>query len=472
MGKTSAETYHDIIANCSNPNVAKVMDSMHELIGPNAMMAYLVMMTARLIELHRVLKSTGSIYLHCDPRASHYLKLVMDAVFGTEQFGNEIVWKRTSAKGLAFTRFASNHDIILRYTKTTSWIWNPQYGEYDPDYLDKFYRYTEPETGRRYTLDNLTNPNPNRPNLTYEFLGIRRVWRWTKDRMQNAYEKGLIIQTEPGAVPRLKRYLDEQEGMPIGDTWTDIRPVQSQAAERLGYPTQKPEALLERIIEASSNKGDIVLDPFCGCGTTIVAAQRLKRRWIGIDITYLAVGTMEWRLRKVFPKVQYTVFGAPKDLASARALAQRDKYQFQWWAVTLAGGQPYGGRKKGADTGIDGFLYFVDDKDKVKKAIISVKGGANITVAMVRDLGHVIEREKADIGVFITLEPPTRPMATEATTLGFYTPPLSDRKYPRLQILTIEELLQGKRPEVPNWVAPIPSRVKEKQAEYQAQKLL
>jgi DNA methylase/Restriction endonuclease len=303
-------------------------------------------------------------------------------------------------------------------------------------------------------LDNLTNPNKNRPNLTYEFLGVTRVWRWTKQRMQEAYEKGLVIQNKSGAVPRLKRYLDEQEGAPIDDIWDDIPPIQSQAKESLGYATQKPEALLERIIKASSNEGDVVLDPFCGCGTAIVVAEKLKRKWIGIDITHLAIGLMKWRLKNIIPVPEFTVVGEPKDLASAQQLANENKYQFQWWAVSQIGGQPYGDKKKGADSGIDGFIYYMDEKDKIKKAIISVKSGKNIGVSMVRDLGHVIDREKADIGIFLTLEEPTRPMREEAAQKGFYHSPLG-KDFPRLQLLTIEEVFQGKSPDIPPWIAPI-----------------
>jgi DNA modification methylase len=385
----------------------------------------------------------------------------MDTIFGVQNFRNEIVWKRTNAKSLAFTRFASNHDIILRYTKSEKWIWNPQYTEYDPEYLKIFYKYIEEGTGRRYRLDNLANPNKNRPHLTYEFLGVTRVWRWTKERMQDAYNKGLIIQSKPGGVPAFKRYLDEQQGTPIGDTWNDIPPIQSHSSEGLGYPTQKPEELLERIIKVSSNEGDIVLDPFCGCGTAVVAAQNLKRKWIGIDVTHLAIGLMKWRLKNLTPPAKFTVIGEPKDLTGAQELAAQDKYQFQWWAVAEIGGQPYGEKKKGADTGIDGYTYYMDEKDKIKKAIISIKGGHNANVSMIRDLGHVIDREKADIGILISIDEPTRPMVEEAAMKGFYHSPLG-RDYPRLQILTIAQILEGKRPDIPPWIAPVPKAMNSK----------
>jgi hypothetical protein len=260
-------------------------------------------------------------------------------------------------------------------------------------------------------------------------------------------------------------------GVPLQNIWTDIPPVNPRAHERLGYPTQKPEALLERIINASSNEGDIVLDPFCGCGTAVVAAQKLNRRWIGIDITHLAIGLMKWRLKNLTPPAKFTVHGEPVDLTGAQELANTNKYEFQWWAVSQVGGQPYGNKKKGADTGIDGYLYYMDEKDKIKKAIISVKGGHNATVSMIRDLGHVIDREKADIGIFITMDKPTQPMVTEAAMKGFYHSPLG-KDYPRLQILTVEQILAGKMPEIPPWVAPVPAAAKAPRSSPNQKKML
>jgi len=444
--QTAENTYHDIVTN-GPLKVARLIGALHDAIGQNDVMAYLVMMTARLIELHRALKPTGSLYLHCDPTASHYIKLVLDQIFGPANFRNEIVWRRTAAKGLAFTRFPSNHDIILRYSKSGKWVWNRQYKEHTPEYVSNFYRYVEPGTGRRYSLDNLVNPNKNRPHLTYEFLGVTRVWRWTKERMQEAYEKGLIVQTKPGAVPRLKRYLDEQEGTPIDDIWEDIPPVQSQASERLGYETQKPIALLERIIRASSNEGDVVLDPFCGCGTALIAAQKLNRRWIGIDITHLAITLMRNRIRDSFPGIQFEVIGEPVDLASARALARQDRYQFQWWALGLIKARPLGEKKKGADKGIDGVIQFIDDPSgKPKRAVVQVKSG-HVAANAVRELKAVAADDA--LGILITLEPPTKPMQTEAVSAGFYHSPGWNKDYPKIQILTIEDLLHGKTVDMP-----------------------
>jgi site-specific DNA-methyltransferase (adenine-specific) len=439
-------TYHELVTQ-SPDHIAKMIAALHDFVGENQMMAYLVMMAIRLVELHRVLKSTGTLYLHCDPTASHYLRIIMDTIFGVNNFRNEIVWQRTNAKGNAFTRFATNHDVILRYTKSDKATWNPQYTAHNPEYVENFYHYVEPETGRRYTLDNLANPNKDRPNLTYEFLGVKRVWRWTKERMQEAYEKGLVIQNHPGAVPRLKRYLDEQEGNPVGDIWTDIPPIQSQSAEKLGYPTQKPLALLERIIQASSNPGGLVLDPFCGCGTAIAAAQKLGRKWIGIDITHLAIALMKYRLEAMFPGIHIDVKREPEDIGGARQLAHDDRYQFQWWALSLIRAKPQGGQegsktgKKGSDKGIDGVITFIDDAyTKPKRVIVQVKSG-HVKSGDIRDLIGTVDQEKAAIGVFITLEAPTRDMLSTAISAGFYHSPGWNKDYPRIQIITIDDLL-------------------------------
>jgi site-specific DNA-methyltransferase (adenine-specific) len=444
----AARAYQETVE--AGGKLSETLQAFRKLVGESDMLAYLSMMAPRLQELRRVLKPTGSIYLHCDPTSSHYLKLLMDAVFGPKQIVNEVIWKRTTAKGLAFTRFASNHDVILRYAKANRWTWNAQYTDYDPEYVKKFYRHVEPETGRRYQLDNLINPNPDRPNLTYEFLGVRRVWRWTRERMEKAYEDGIVVQSKPGAVPRLKRYLDEQEGMPVGDTWHDILPIQAASAERLGYPTQKPLALLERIVQASSNEGDLVLDPFCGCGTTIDAAQKLGRRWIGIDITHLAINLIRHRLQDAYGeqiKETYEVIGEPTSVPDARMLAEQDPYQFQWWALGLVGARPVE-EKKGADKGIDGRLYFHDDPNtrKTKQIIFSVKAGKT-NAAHVRDLCHVVDREQAEMGVLISMHANTKPMRAEAADAGFYESPWG--KHPKIQLLTVSELLKGVRIDMP-----------------------
>jgi site-specific DNA-methyltransferase (adenine-specific) len=448
-----AEAAFDEVMHSGNGDAAEMLRAMRSFLKENDMMAYLTMMAIRLIELHRVLKPTGSIYLHCDPTASHYLKTLMDAIFGVTNFRNEIIWQRSTGKSLMTKRLPSNHDVILAYQKTDESVWNEDamFSPYDADDLPPTVaaKYThEDSDGRVYRLDSLINPNANRPNLTYEFLGVTRVWRWTKDRMHKAYADGIVVQSEPGRVPQLKRYLEEQRGRAFGDVWIDIPPLNSQAQERLGYPTQKPMALLERILNLASREDGVVLDPFCGCGTTINAAQKLGRGWIGIDITHLAISLIEKRLDDAFPGIEYTIHGTPKDLDGARALAEQDKYQFQWWAVSLINAVPYGGKKKGADSGIDGFVYFKPDGKTTEKAIVSVKGGENVNVAMIRDMGHVVDREKAKIGIFITLADATGPMKTEAVKAGFYETP-HHGKVPKLQILTIADLFDGKKPQIP-----------------------
>ncbi len=442
--QTAAAAYQEIVE--AGGKVSQVMQAFRTFLGDNDMLAYLAMMAPRLVELRRVLKPTGSIYLHCDPTASHYLKLLMDAVFGFENYRNEINWLRSTPHGTAGKKYGVACDTILFYSKTDTATWNAIYGEYRSEYLEKYYSVTD-ETGRRFQPTSLLGHRG--VNVEYEWKGLRKHWRYPKHRLDELDAKGLIYWPLKGGIPRFKRYLDEQKGQPILSLWTDIPPVNSQARERLGYPTQKPEALLERIIQASSNEGDTVLDPFCGCGTTISAAQKLKRRWIGIDITHLAINLIKHRLQNAFGKrVSYKVVGEPTSLPDAAQLAKEDPYQFQWWALGQVGARPAEG-KKGADKGIDGRLYFHDDpKGKTKQIILSVKAGDTVTVAHVRDLRGVVDREKAEIGVLLCMAEPTKPMRTEAASAGFYNSPWG-KKYPCLQIITVEELLAGKEIDYP-----------------------
>ena len=442
----------DIILHPGTPAAVKDMiAAFRQFIGRNAMLAYLVMMTPRLVELRRVLKPTGSLYLHCDPTASHYLKLLLDAVFGARSFRSEITWRRTNAKGLAFKGYPNNADILLYFSKTEAFTWNRPFRPHDPTYVEKFYRYVDPDTGRRYTLSDLTNPNRDRPNLTYEWNGHLRVWRWTKQRMQEAHENGLIHYTSTG-LARQKRYLDEMQGNPVDTIWYDIAPIQAQSPERLGYPTQKPEALLERIIQASSNEGDVILDPFCGCGTAVAAAHKLNRQWLGIDITHLAVALMKSRLKTAFnldPGADYDVVGEPRDVGSARALWEQDPYQFQFWAVSLLEAQPQAEQRRGADRGIDGIIHFIDGPRRTpQKVVIQVKGG-RVSSPQIRDLKGVVEREKAALGLFISLEEPTRDMRAEEAGGGFYHSELWQRDFPKIQLRTIADLLAGRGFDLP-----------------------
>ena len=448
----------EIIMNPTTPpNVKDMITAFREFIGRNAMMAYLVMMTPRLVDLRRVLKPTGSIYLHCDPTASHYLKLVMDAIFGVTSYRNEITWKRTSTVkgnfGQGSKLWGQATDTLLYYTKTNDYVFNQPFGPYSQEYIDKAYRHVEPETGRRYRLVSMIGPGgAAKGNPQYEVMGVTRYWRYSKVRMQELIDQGLIVQSKPEAVPNRKYYLDEGRGVPVQSLWDDIGNLQASAAERLGYPTQKPQALLERIIEASSNEGDVVFDPFCGCGTAVAAAEKLKRQWIGVDVTHLAVALMKNRLKTGFnivPGKDYEVVGEPADVGSARALAEQDRYQFEFWAMSLLEAFPREQKKRGADRGIDGVIHFIDGpRRSAHKAVVQVKSG-RVSSPLIRDLKGTVDREKAALGLFITLEDPTRDMRTEAVSAGFYHSEVWQRDYPKIQIRTIEDLLTGNTFDIP-----------------------
>lgn len=446
--QAAVAAYEEVVE--AGGRVADAMRAFRTFLGHSDMVAYLAMMAPRLVELRRVLKPAGSIYLHCDPTASHYLKILMDAVFGPSNFRNEIVWKRTTAHSDAkqgSEHYGRIHDVLFFYGRSSDIKWNPQYTAQDENYLESHYSHTD-EDGRRYRWNNLTGPGgAAKGNPRYEVLGVTAYWRYSRERMQELIAQGLVAIPPKGKIPALKRYLDEQAGRPVVDVWPDIFPINSQAQERLGYPTQKPEALLERIIKASSGEGDTILDPFCGCGTAVAVAQRLNRQWIGIDITHLAITLIRHRLQSAYgDKATYKIIGEPVSLPDAEALAAQDKYQFQWWALGLVGARP-AEQKKGADKGIDGRLYFHDEAEggKTKQIILSVKGGGT-GVKDVRDLRGVIEREKAEIGVLLTMEEPTKAMRTEAASAGFYHQPgllTKGKHHPRLQIFTIAELLNG-----------------------------
>ena len=483
-GETAEATYDDLIIHAPS-QVSSVVDALMNHIQRNQMMAYLVMMTARLVELRRVLKPTGSLYLHCDPTASHYLKIVLDAIFGTENFRNHITWKRTGAHSGA-KKWGPISDNILFYTKSNDYVWNKVYRKYDQEYIKSFFRY-EDERGS-YGLVLLTGPGTSQGESGKPWRGVDptdsgRHWAAPMASLQAAYpeldlsvlsvqkrldlldEAGLVYWPTQGKVPMQKRYLDEAKGVLIQDIIADIPPLGARAKERLSYPTQKPLALLERIILASSNEGDLVLDPFCGCGTANAAAHKLGRRWIGIDITHLATSLQKYRLADMFELVSgkdYEVIGEPTTVEGARALAQDSandgRYQFEWWALSLLRAKPVGGKtgsrrgRKGADQGIDGIISFFDEDDKGRKkpqtVIVQVKSGA-VKSGDIRDLKGTIEREKAAIGVFITLEKPTAAMSKEALAAGYYESPRWGRKYRRLQILTISDLFGGASVDMP-----------------------
>jgi len=435
--------------------VSTIVAALRAGIGENQMMAYLVEMAVRLVELHRVLKPTGSLYLHCDPTASHYLKVLLDAIFDARNFRNEISWKRFSGKNDP-KRYGRIHDILLYYSRSDTCRWNTEYGPFEPDYVEENYRYVEPETGRRYRRGDLTANKPG-GDVDYEWHGMRpyegRHWAYSRANMDKMLAEGRIEFRSTG-MPVYRRYLDQQPGVPLQDMWTDIR-LHAGSKERLGWDTQKPVALLERVIAASSNPGDIVLDPFCGCGTALVAAQKLDRRWIGIDVTYLSIAVMKARLKDSFGLADVDVIGQATEVEGARAMlvgtGLHGQYQFQWWALDLIGAQPLGGlQKKGADRGIDGVISFsTGPRGEMGRALVSVKSGS-VNSSQIRDLKGVLDREKAEIGLFVTLEEPSGPMHLEATTAGVYHSELSGRDYQRIQILTIRELLEEhRRPDLP-----------------------
>ena len=460
-GMESEYAYQEIVKEGPR-KLSDLIQALRMFLGQNDMMAYLTMMAQRMVELHRVLKPSGSIYLHCDPTASHYLKLLLDAVFGTNNFRNEIIWKRADTVkgnfGQGSRFFDRNTDSILLYAKSDMNIFNPIFKNYSQEYIEGFYKHIEPGTGRRYQLISMTGPGgAAKGNPQYEVMGVTRFWRYSKEKMQELINAGLVVQTSPGTVPRRKQYLDKGKGVPVQSLWDDLPALHSQASERLGYPTQKPESLLERTIKVSSNEGDLVLDPFCGCGTTIAVAEHLKRRWIGIDITHLAISLMRHRLHDTFgPELSpYEVIGDPKDLESARALAEQNRYQFEWWALGLVDARPAQDKRKGADRGVDGYINFFDDNSGTAKTIIVQVKSGGVNRSYIATLKGDREREKAPIGILITLEEPTKPMLEEAATAGYYEPEhFPGYQYPRIQILTIRELLDGKEAQYPRMAPP------------------
>jgi site-specific DNA-methyltransferase (adenine-specific) len=449
----SAERAFDEVVTGPHSDAAIMLRAMRSALGENDMMAYLAMMAVRLIELHHVLKPTGSLYLHCDPTASHYLKILLDSIFGAHNYQNEIVWrryKRPKGSQHKARRYGRSTDTILFYSKSDEHIFNIDRlrTPIDDETIDKMYPH-EDEHGRYMSGPLLRSEGMGlRPNLVFEFKGYTpgpAGWRMTKAKLEQLDQAGDVFFTSNG-IPRRKVRPSDEPGLLIDNLWTDIEALGAQAKERLGYPTQKPLALLERIISASSNGGGLVLDPFCGCGTTVHAAQKLGRQWIGIDITHLAIALIERRLKEAFPGITYDVHGVPKDEGGARNLAEHDKHEFQKWITATIGAQPYKGGKKGMDRGIDGYLHFRDADKKRQFAVISVKGGG-IKSGDVRDLKGTMEREKAALGLFLTLNEPTREMEKEAASAGLYE--TGGMKVPKLQILTAAQILDGKRPQVP-----------------------
>lgn len=468
------QQYEEYVNGGLPPKVADALSAMRTLLGENDATAYLVNMAPRLVELHRVLRSTGSLYLHCDPTMSHYLKMLLDAVFDPRNFKSEIIWKRTKAHNSA-KRFGPVHDVILFYTKSSAYTWNRTLQAYDESYTSGKFKWRD-ERGE-YQDVSLTGPgtrtgdsgkpwrdiDPTKagrhwqpPSMLYEYYeeltGKNIAHLSMQERLEAADEAGLIHwPAKSDGTPRFKQYLHISQGVPVQDVINDIDALNSQAAERLGYPTQKPLALLERIINASSNPGDVVLDPFCGCGTTVDSAQKLGRKWVGIDITYIAIDLIEKRLLNTYGKDiegTYVVSGIPHDKGAAYALFKKNPFDFERWAVAMVGAQP--NAKQVGDKGIDGVAKFpLGMKNEVGRILVSVKGGKQINPAMVRDLVGTVQSQKAEMGVLILLESPTKGMTDAINHAGTYTHPANGQVFPKIQMITVPELLGGKRPNLP-----------------------
>lgn len=467
-------TYQALLDSQSTPSRTKdALEAFRLLLGDNDVLAYLVMMSARIVELRRVLKPTGSLYLHCDSTASHYLKVLSDSIFGPDTFRNEVIWKRTGSHNSA-KRWGPQHDVILYYTRSNSYTWNKEFQVYDPEYVDDKFKFSDnrglyqdvsltgpgtrkgdsgkpwrgidpTDSGRHWAIPSLLNSYYER--LTGESLESLSV----QDTLDKADAQGLIHwPNKKDGKPRFKQYLAISPGAPIQDVVTDIRPINSQAAERLQYPTQKPIALLERIIKASSNIGDVVLDPFCGCGTTVDAAEKLGRRWIGIDITTLAVDLIDARLRHTYGeqvRETYEILGIPRDLAGARALFDFSPFEFERWCVMQLDGQP--NEKQVGDKGIDGVIRFMTDgKGSRDRILVSVKGGST-NPGHVRDLVGTVQSQHAAMGIFVCMKTPTKGMIDAANHSGTYHHPANGQPFPKVQIMTVEQLIGGQRPNIP-----------------------
>lgn len=471
-GEESAMYYYQLLG--KGDNIADVIKGLHEAIGTNDMMAYLVMMAVRLIKLYKVLRPTGSLYLHCDPTASHYLKIILDAIFGPKNFKNEIIWKRSDSHPLSIRKFEAITDTLLFYCKSSKFRFSSVTKPMGSEAIDR--SYNRSDRRGRYYHDNLTGGKAGGKEAYLPFKGTPppkgRAWapptreklpQWARDKLPENYENlnqlkkcevldgiGLIYWSK-SKKPYFKRYLPDNPTKFVPSLWDDIKPLSATSKERMGYQTQKPIALLERIIQASSKEGDTVLDPFCGCGTAVHAAQKLKRNWTGIDITHISIGQIEYRMKSAFG-IRPEIKGIPTTLESAKDLAKRDKFQFEAWAATRIDGiMP--NQKKGRDKGIDGRGYIHVGPDskgnpKYEKVIVSVKGGHQIGPAMVRDLKGTVERENAGFGIFVCIKEPTPEMKKEASSGGIFETPVGT-KHPKIQIYTIRDYFSGKMPNLP-----------------------
>lgn len=463
---TAIEGYQEILDNSGarfTKQTIELIKGLNNVLDKGSLLAYLVSMTLRVTEIQRVLKPTGSFYLHCDPTANHYLKLILDSIFcGSRkgQYLSEIVWRRTTAHGNAkqgSKRFEINFDTIFLYSKTDNYTFNTVYEPFKEKQIEQQYGKFD-ESGRRYRLVTPTAAKGG-GDTSYEFHGVRpphgRYWAYSKDNLEKFFNEGKLYFSSTGQ-PYIKYYLDERPGVAVMSFWDDVKPMSPTSKERLGYPTQKPEALLERIIKASTNDGDTVLDAYCGCGTTISVAQALNRKWIGIDITYQSIALVLRRLEDQFGKVaatSVTLDGIPQDMDSAQALANkkddRVRKEFEKWSVmTFTSNRAIINQKKGADAGIDGIAYFRTNNTDNAKIILQVKSGG-VKRSDIATLRGDMQREEAAMAVLITLEPPTAPMIKEAKDAGHYHHDLMDRDYDAIQIVTIEDMINGKVLDIP-----------------------
>jgi len=469
--------YREVLAH--GGQIALIMTALIKALGHSDTMAYLAMMAARLIEVHRILKADGSLYLHCDPTASHYLKIVLDAIFGPQRYRSEISWRRTSSHNDAKQgrkQYGNVRDIILFYTISDEWCWNQQYVPYDPDYIESEYRHADTD-GQDYKETDVTAAKPGgdtsyiwrvkrregrkerwQPDFDDEYLRPRtgwvyngvppyqgRFWAYSRANLRAFWEQGELIHRETG-MPRIMQRLHKMPGVPLQNDWQDIKPAPK--SEALGYPTQKPLALLRRIIETSSNPDDLILDPFCGCGTTVAAAQQLKRQWVGIDVSYYAVRLIERRLRRKFGNdIVVPIEGIPADYLSAEGLAENDKYGFQQWAVGELGCQLWNNGKKGRDGGIDGEMWFFNPPHNAGRLLVQVKGGKKVGIKELREFKDVLNRENAELGVFFSRAAPTPEMRTEAASLGDQH--VGGKPVRKLQLISLATWYSGQRPQLP-----------------------
>jgi len=455
-GDSSKEALLDIAAGTNRP-LQVMMSAMHSAIGENPLMAYLAMMAVRLVELHRVLKPTGSLYLHCDPTASHYLKLVLDAVFGAENYQAEIVWRRTNSRSTS-GKWPRLHDVIFHYSRTSRATFHQQTA---PGDLAKIpHTLITGKDGLKYNTFELTGAGrtkdgeSGKPWRGFDPDKMGRHWGYSVAQLEEWAAGDLIHFPAKNGFPR--RRADEpfdplNRLVTVGDVWSDIDRLNQTAKERLNYPTQKPRALLERIIAASSNPGDVVLDPFCGCGTAVDAAEKLGRQWIGIDVTHIAIGMIEQRMREGYPGIEFETIGVPRDLASAERLALDDPHQFQQWVSWQVGGYPRD--KKGGDKGVDGWFNYLAEGGKIETGVISVKAGDNVNPSMVRDLGEVMRRDNHRFGLFVMKAMPTKGMREAAD--AHPTIETEFGRFPAMQIVVLAELFQGLKPKLPPLISPV-----------------